>query len=107
MSHEIRTADTADRSVDVHWTIGSGKRGRSYAFESEGMLFQSPISWYSQRGIWDMSPGFAAEMPSRFDRRLLDGCIACHVGRANPQPGVLEQLIKNQRGAAPARKSRE
>ncbi len=81
-----------DRSVDVHWTIGSGKRGRSYAFESEGMLFQSPISWYSQRGIWDMSPGFAAEMPSRFDRRLLDGCIACHVGRANSQPGVPDRF---------------
>ena len=81
-----------DRSVDVHWTIGSGKRGRSYAFESEGMLFQSPISWYSQRGIWDMSPGFAAEMSSRFDRRLLDGCIACHVGRANPQAGVPDRF---------------
>ena len=81
-----------DRSVDVDWTIGSGKRGRSYAFESEGMLFQSPISWYSQRGIWDMSPGFAAEMSNRFDRRLLDGCIACHVGRANPQVGVPDKF---------------
>ncbi len=93
--HEFRIADddlVYDRSVDVHWTIGSGKRGRSYAFESEGMLFQSPISWYSQRGIWDISPGFAAEMSSRFDRRLLDGCIACHVGRANPQPGVPDRF---------------
>lgn len=81
-----------DRSVEVHWAIGSGKRGRSYAFESEGMLFQSPISWYSQRGIWDLSPGFVAEMPSRFDRRLLDGCIACHVGRANPLAGAPDRF---------------
>lgn len=93
--HEFRKAGddvVYDRGIDVHWAIGSGKRGRSYAFESEGMLFQSPISWYSQRGIWDMSPGFAAEMPNRFDRRLLDGCIACHVGRANSKVGVPDRF---------------
>lgn len=81
-----------DRSVEVHWAIGSGKRGRSYAFESQGMLLQSPISWYSQRGIWDLSPGFSADMPGRFDRRLLDDCIVCHVGRANPKAGVPDRF---------------
>lgn len=100
-----------DRHVDVLWTIGSGKRGRSYAFESEGMLFLSPISWYSQRGIWDLSPGFAVEMPNRFSRRVVDGCVACHIGRANPQigvpdrfeqPAVLEAAIGCERCHGPA-----
>jgi len=93
--HEIGKSsggDLYDRNAEVHWAIGSGRRGRSYGFEFEGMLFQSPVSWYSQRGIWDLSPGFSTEHPNRFGRRLLDGCIACHVGRANPQAGVPDRF---------------
>lgn len=100
-----------DRHVDVLWTIGSGKRGRSYAFELEGMLFLSPISWYSQRRIWDLSPGFREEIPNRFSRRVIDGCVACHIGQANPrvgvadhfeQPAVLEAMIGCERCHGPA-----
>ncbi len=81
-----------DRKVDVQWAIGSGKRGRSYAFEREALLFMSPISWYSQRAIWDLSPGFTEEQPNRFGRRVVDGCVACHIGRANPQRGAPDRF---------------
>ena len=100
-----------DREVDVQWAIGSGKRGRSYAFERDGLLFMSPISWYTQRAIWDLSPGYSDNEPNRFGRRVKDGCVACHIGRANPkrgasdrfeQPVVLEAAIGCERCHGPA-----
>ncbi|MFM9961514.1 MAG: tetratricopeptide repeat protein [Planctomycetaceae bacterium] len=100
-----------DRAVDVQWAIGSGKRGRSYAFERNGQLLMSPISWYSQRGIWDLSPGYSDQMPNRFGRRVTDGCAACHIGRANRRPDapdrfdhpvVLEAAIGCERCHGPA-----
>lgn len=100
-----------DRKVDVQWAIGSGKRGRSYVFERAGMLLMSPISWYSQRGIWDLSPGYTEETSNRFSRRVTDGCAACHIGRANPQanapdrfeqPVALEAAIGCERCHGPA-----
>lgn len=112
--HEIFQIDDDvlyDRAVEVKWAIGSGKRGRSYAYERDGLLLMSPISWYSQRGVWDLSPGYSDQMPNRFGRRVTDGCAACHLGRANPrpdapdhfdQPVVLEAAIGCERCHGPA-----
>lgn len=75
-----------DQAVEVHYAIGSGNRGRSYIIDRGGLLFQSPITWYSQAGRWDLSPGYLEERHERFGRRIVDRCISCHAGRAAPDP---------------------
>src|SRR5262249_8447781 len=40
----------------VDFVLGSGTRGRSYLINRDGFLFQSPISWFSQAQVWDLSP---------------------------------------------------
>src|SRR5437762_9880866 len=43
--------------ADVHFVVGSGTRGRTYLVERDGgYLFQSPISWFSAKGVWDLTP---------------------------------------------------
>jgi Tfp pilus assembly protein PilF len=69
-----------DQSVPVHYAIGSGKRGRSYVTNRDGILLMSPISWYSQKHRWDYSPGYDVKN-LRFERRVKDGCLTCHSGR--------------------------
>lgn len=76
-----------DHAVEMHYAIGSGVHGRSYVHNRRGLLFMSPITWYSGSGRWDLSPGYQADDHPRFERRLSDDCVACHVGRANPVPG--------------------
>lgn len=75
-----------DQSVPVDWAIGSGTRGVSYMIDRGGLLFLSPLSWYAGANGWDLSPGYVADDPLRFDRRIVDECLACHVGRPNPVP---------------------
>src|SRR5207302_6644540 len=68
---------------EVAFTIGSGGRGFSYAISHEGYLFQSPISWFSQKGRWDLSPGYLAR-DSHFGRPLMPACLFCHCDRLEP-----------------------
>lgn len=73
-----------DQAVEVHYAIGSGKRGRSYLVNRDGLLFMSPLSWYSQTGQWDLSPGYPPEAHERFERRVSERCLSCHAGRVAP-----------------------
>jgi tetratricopeptide (TPR) repeat protein len=72
--------------LEVHYVIGSGTRGYSYLTNLDGYLFQTPISWFSQKQMWDISPGFALPEggTTRLAGRPVSGdCLFCHANRAH------------------------
>jgi hypothetical protein len=71
--------------------IGSGGRGHSYLFADDGYLFQSPISWYSSRGAFDLSPGYR-ERNAHFDRPVDANCLFCHANHAEPVDGTINRF---------------
>ncbi|MGI8979224.1 MAG: tetratricopeptide repeat protein [Pirellulaceae bacterium] len=84
-----------DRKVPVSLAIGSGTRGKTYATNRDGILLQSPISWYSPKGgYFELSPGYenVATNP-RFSRRIMEECLVCHIGRMEFDPDVPDKLI--------------
>lgn len=100
-----------DQGVEIRYAIGSGAHGRSYLIDRDSRLFASSISWYSQPGRWDLSPGYESEGHKRFERPVVDRCIACHAGRSAPdpnwvdrfeQPAILEFGISCERCHGPA-----
>jgi len=72
-----------EQSVPMHYVVGSGSRGRSFLQQKGQRLFQSPITWYVEKELWDLSPGYMPANHQRFDRTILDKCIACHAGLVN------------------------
>jgi hypothetical protein len=74
----------AEAADEVAYAIGSGTRGRSYLINRDGYLFQSPISWYSEKSIWDLSPGFEIIYPP--DRVVEPLCLFCHANYADAVP---------------------
>jgi hypothetical protein len=94
--HERQTDDQGeviyDQGVDVQYVLGSGKRGRSYIIDRGGILFQSPISWYSQKQRWDLGPGYPERDHVRFERRVVERCISCHAGRVAPDPDWIDHF---------------
>jgi predicted CXXCH cytochrome family protein len=74
---------------DVHFAVGSGTRGRTYLVERDGYLFQSPISWFSDKGIWDLTPGL--QVAEHFDRPAQPSCLFCHSNRVEPVPHTLNR----------------
>ncbi len=70
---------TYERVHPVEWVIGSGNHTRSYLAEVNGHLTEMPLTWYAQRGRWDLSPSYDQEN-LRFSRPVVAECMACHNG---------------------------
>jgi hypothetical protein len=85
--HRQRRLDTAGRPLyefahEVDHVIGSGTRGFSYLTSRDGFVFQTPISWFTQKQIWDLSPGFPPW--ARAGRLVQGACLYCHANRVEP-----------------------
>lgn len=68
------------REEKVDYVVGSGNQTRSYLLERQGYLYEHPITWYVERQIWDLSPGYEVKN-SRFSREIGVECLACHTGK--------------------------
>ena len=70
-----------DQAEQIHYAVGSGQHARTYLINGGGAFFESPITWYSQRQRWDLSPGYHPVKHLRFSRRITENCLQCHAGR--------------------------
>lgn len=79
--------DTIHKRVQpIQYIIGSGHHTNSHLFLSGGYLFQAPLTFYTQKGIWDLPPGFENGANSRFNRLIGLECMSCH----NAYPGFVQ-----------------
>jgi hypothetical protein len=67
----------------VKYALGSGTQGVTYLVERDGRLFESPISWYSQKARYDLSPGYEHDNV-HFNRPIEASCLYCHANRVEP-----------------------
>ncbi len=92
MIHRETRLDDAGKPVwsldlPVDYVIGSGTRGASFLFQRDGYLFQTPISWYSQKRVWDLSPGLSSA--STAGRPVVPECLFCHANHAQIREDTL------------------
>jgi tetratricopeptide (TPR) repeat protein len=80
----------ASVEVEARFVIGSGSRGVGYLIAEDGYVFQSAISWYPQKGVWDLSPGYH-QRNEHFDRPVVGGCLFCHANRVEPVRDTLNR----------------
>lgn len=71
---------------EVDYAVGSGARGHSYLSCRDGYVLQTPVSWYSEKASWDLSPGFARASCS--GRLVTAECLYCHTNRVEPVEGT-------------------
>jgi Tfp pilus assembly protein PilF len=73
----------AENRAEIDFAIGSGTRAHSYLVNRDGYLFESPITWYAQKSVWDLSPGYAGRRTG-FERGVRPECLFCHCNQAEP-----------------------
>ncbi len=79
-----------DTAFDVAYAIGSGAHGHSYlAVREGGYVVQTPISWYAQKQIWNLSPGFNAVTAT--GREVKAECLFCHANHSRPIEGTINR----------------
>ena len=77
--YRLKGNDTVHAMVRrVDFVIGSGNQTRSFLYQKNGYLFEIPITWYVNKKIWDLSPGYEEGANTRFDRAMGLQCINCH-----------------------------
>ena len=74
-----------EKKTEVDFVIGSGNHGHSYLTNQNGFLYQTPISWYSQKNIWDISPGWGEDQLSA-GRTITSDCLFCHTSGVSARP---------------------
>jgi Flp pilus assembly protein TadD len=79
------------RMEKVSYIVGSGQHTNSHIININGYLHQAPITFYTQKGTWDLAPGFEKGMNSRFDRKIELECITCHNGYPDFVAGSLNK----------------
>ncbi|WP_412062680.1 tetratricopeptide repeat protein [Rubrivirga sp. IMCC45206] len=76
------------------YVVGSGNATRSYLMAAGGApgadahgayLTEMPLTWYVERALWDLSPGYDARS-LRFDRPITLDCLTCHDARPGHEP---------------------
>ncbi len=66
------------------YAIGSGRRGRSYLFATDGFLFESPVNWYTNRHVWDMAPAYGDASQIPMNLPAFTSCLHCHFSGMQP-----------------------
>jgi hypothetical protein len=84
MEYRLQGKDTVHKRVEqINYIIGSGHHTNSHLINRNGYIFQAPITFYTQKGQWDLPPGFENGFNSRFSRLIGLECMSCH--NAYPQ----------------------
>ena len=92
LEFRMERQDTIHRREEyVHYIVGSGQHTNSHITEINGYLHQAPITFYTQKGKWDLAPGFESGNNSRFDRKIEPECITCHNGNSTWVEGSLNK----------------
>ena len=76
----------------VKYVTGSGRHSLTYVAEAEGFLVESPVTWYTSRQAWGMSPGYDQPNHNGFERAVGEGCLVCHAGQAQAIDGSLHRM---------------
>ena len=75
---ERRDDPTVRGTRRLQYFIGSGHRGRTYLFATDGFLFEAPVNWYAQKKVWDTAPAFQSAREIPMNLPALPGCLGCH-----------------------------
>ena len=79
------------RTEAIAYIIGSGQHTNSHMVNFDGYVYQAPITFYTQKGVWDMAPGFEGGHNSRFSRLINMECLTCHNTFPTPVPGSINK----------------
>lgn len=73
----IDSANARSATARFDFVIGSGRRGQSYLYWRQGLLFELPVSYLTGLHQWINSPGYR-DGEIDFSRMIVPRCLECH-----------------------------
>jgi Tfp pilus assembly protein PilF len=82
----------------VDYIVGSGQHTNSHMMSINGYLYQMPLTWYAQKGKWDLPPGFENGHNVGFNRSIGFECMSCHNAMPTIEPNSMNKFITLPKG---------
>lgn len=82
-----------NRREKITHIVGSGQHTNSHFWTDGEHLYQAPLTFYTQKGIWDLPPGYE-EFNTRFNRKIDIECMSCHTGMPQTKNGSVNVFEK-------------
>ena len=93
LSSDQSAAPALHGSQALKYFVGSNTRGRTFLFDIDGFLYQSPVNYYTAKGVWDMSPGYAHLQRMELNHPVDATCLFCHSSRIQaPVEGTVNEF---------------
>ena len=73
----VDSSENRSRTERFDIVIGSGRKGQSYLYWKDGLLFQLPVSYLTGIEEWINSPGYV-DGQINFERVIQPRCLECH-----------------------------
>ena len=91
---QLRGRDTIHNRIEqISHIIGSGQHTNSHFWMDGEHLFQAPLTFYTQKGIWDLPPGYE-DFNTHFNRKIDIECMSCHTGMPQTKEGSVNIFNK-------------
>lgn len=71
---------------ELAYVVGTGANGVTPIVRRDNYLFQAPVSYYTAKQTWDLSPNYENH-DLGFSLPVTADCIGCHTGRTQPVKG--------------------
>jgi len=80
-----------ETTTQVSYVVGSGTKGHSFLSVRDGFVTQDAVSWFTQKHIWDESPGYSPDLHA--GRPIRAGCLYCHANEVVPVAGAENRYV--------------
>ncbi len=88
MEYRLDGKDTIHKRIEtITYIVGSGNHTNSHIINTNGYLNQAPLTFYTQKGMWDLPPGYENGGNTRFNRLIGLECMSCHNSYPVFEPG--------------------
>ena len=77
---------------EMRYAVGSGAHFTMFLAEVDGFLIESPLTWYTAKPGWDMSPGYDQPHHLGFQREITADCLFCHAGQSSAIDGSYHRI---------------
>jgi hypothetical protein len=83
---DLQGKEVFRHTEELAYVVGTGANGVTPIIRREKYLFQAPVSYYTARKAWDLSPNYENH-DLGFSLPVTADCIGCHTGRTQPVRG--------------------
>jgi len=84
---------TISRTERIDVVTGSGRRGQTYLFWKGDLLFQLPVTYWTETDGWVNSPSYPDGSP-HFDKDIIPRCLECHASYFEWMPPPVNRYRK-------------